>query len=119
MRELEGLLSYTGDGRVIWTSSITAHSRSFDINDWQGILWYVDVYANIQHNLIFIYYSKEPYESSKWACDLISIASSERFQKEETRIASFTTSPGIVASEIGELPVWVVKARILVHYIVS
>ncbi|KAL9538346.1 hypothetical protein MBANPS3_011003 [Mucor bainieri] len=99
MRELEGLLSYTGDGRIIWTSSITAHSKSFDINDWQGVL------------------CKEPYESSKWACDLISIATSERFQKDETRITSFTTSPGVVASEIGELPVWIVKARIVVHYI--
>lgn len=37
MRELENLLEKSGDGRVIWTSSITADSKSFDIDDWQGI----------------------------------------------------------------------------------
>lgn len=98
MRELETLLSKSGDGRVIWTSSITANKKNFDIEDWQGIK------------------SLEPYESSKWACDLVSIVSSERFAKEENHVSSFTTSPGVVASEIGELPVWVTKLRIVVHY---
>jgi hypothetical protein len=37
MRELEGLLSNSGDGRVVWTSSITASTANFDIDDWQGI----------------------------------------------------------------------------------
>jgi hypothetical protein len=37
MRELEKLLSNSGDGRIIWTSSITAGSSSFKIDDWQGI----------------------------------------------------------------------------------
>ncbi|KAI9468265.1 MAG: hypothetical protein EXX96DRAFT_591511 [Benjaminiella poitrasii] len=99
MRELEQLLSNSGDGRVIWTSSITAYNERFDINDWQGIQ------------------SKEPYESSKWACDLVSIVSSERFTRENSHIASFTTSPGVVASHIGELPMWITKARILLHYL--
>ncbi|KAI8639728.1 hypothetical protein BD408DRAFT_420990 [Parasitella parasitica] len=98
IRELESLLSKSGDGRVIWTSSITACSSSFDIDDWQGIK------------------SQEPYESSKWACDMIAIASSERFQKENNPITSFTTSPGVVASDIGGLPAWVCTARIFLHY---
>jgi hypothetical protein len=50
---------------------------------------------------------------------MVSIVSSERFAKEETRISSFTTSPGVVASDIGELPMWITKARIILHYIVS
>lgn len=37
MRELENLLSKSGDGRVIWTSSITASKKNFDIDDWQGV----------------------------------------------------------------------------------
>lgn len=37
MRELERLLSDSNDGRVIWTSSITAAKANFDIDDWQGI----------------------------------------------------------------------------------
>ncbi|KAI8968272.1 hypothetical protein BDF20DRAFT_827920 [Mycotypha africana] len=99
MRELERLLSHSGDGRVIWTSSVTAKNHCFDINDWQGIK------------------SHEPYESSKWACDLVSVISSERFARERSHISSFTTSPGVVASEIGALPCWVTKARILLHYL--
>jgi hypothetical protein len=64
-------------------------------------------------------YSKEPYESSKWACDLVSIVSSERFAKDQMKISSFTTSPGVVASDIGDLPGWITKARIILHYLVS
>lgn len=63
--------------------------------------------------------SKEPYESSKWACDLVSIVSSERFARDEVKISSFTTSPGVVASEIGGLPLWITKARIIAHYLVN
>lgn len=37
MRELEDLLEKSGDGRVIWTSSITADSTCFDIKDYQGV----------------------------------------------------------------------------------
>lgn len=62
--------------------------------------------------------SVEPYESSKWACDIISIALSERFAKDASQISSFTTSPGVVASEIGELPRWVINARVIAHYLV-
>ncbi|KAI8371112.1 hypothetical protein BD560DRAFT_396154 [Blakeslea trispora] len=98
MREMEDLLDKSGDGRIIWTSSITAKYDCFDIDDWQGIN------------------SKEPYESSKWACDLVSIQSNERFQREGLKISSFTTSPGVVASQIGGLATWIVYFRILFHY---
>lgn len=74
---------------------------------------------NLSTVLINSLYSHEPYESSKWACDMVSIASSERFAKEEARITSFTTSPGVVASDIGELPMWITKARIILHYLVT
>ncbi|KAI8335654.1 hypothetical protein EDC96DRAFT_524667 [Choanephora cucurbitarum] len=99
MREMEGLLDRSGDGRIIWTSSITAKYDCFDIDDWQGVK------------------SKEPYESSKWACDLVSIQSNERFQREGLKVSSFTTSPGVVASHIGGLAAWIVYCRILVHYL--
>ncbi|KAG0743361.1 hypothetical protein G6F57_008157 [Rhizopus arrhizus] len=99
MRELEDLLAASGDGRVIWTSSITSNKTCFDIEDWQGIK------------------SPIPYESSKWACDLVSVATHERFKAEKRPISSFTTSPGVVASQIGDLPLWITLVRIVLHYI--
>ncbi|SAM09774.1 hypothetical protein [Absidia glauca] len=99
MRSFEPLLSNSKDGRVVWTSSLTADGSCFDINDWQGIK------------------SLTPYESSKWACDLISVACHDRFQKENLPISSFTTSPGVVASNIGDLPYWVTELRKLLHYL--
>ncbi|CAO3610851.1 unnamed protein product [Cunninghamella blakesleeana] len=100
MRELEPLLSNTIEGsRVIWTSSSTAFSECFDINDWQGIK------------------CKLPYESSKWACDLLAIASNDYFQQHHLNITSFTTSPAVVASRIGNLPLWIIYLRICLHYL--
>jgi 17beta-estradiol 17-dehydrogenase/3beta-hydroxysteroid 3-dehydrogenase len=37
MREFEDLLDKSGDGRLLWTSSITSSKDFFDIEDWQGI----------------------------------------------------------------------------------
>ncbi|KAG0166321.1 hypothetical protein DFQ30_007337 [Apophysomyces sp. BC1015] len=99
IRELQQLLSKSGDGRVIWTSSITASGESFNIEDWQGVT------------------SKEPYESSKWACDLAAVAMNERFIQEGHAITSFSTSPGVVASSIGDLPRWITLLRTLLHYL--
>ena len=42
IRELEPLLKASGDGRVIWTSSGTASSSTFAIDDWQGVKAYVE-----------------------------------------------------------------------------
>ncbi|KAI9300397.1 hypothetical protein BJ944DRAFT_170888, partial [Cunninghamella echinulata] len=94
MRQLESLLSNSIDGsRVIWTSSSTALNELFDINDWQGIK------------------SELPYESSKWACDLLAVASNDYFQQHQLNITSFTTSPAVVASRIGNLPLWIIYLR--------
>ncbi|KAL1929449.1 hypothetical protein VTP01DRAFT_1587 [Rhizomucor pusillus] len=98
-RELESLLDASGDGRVIWTSSITAEKACFNIDDWQGIK------------------SLLPYESSKWACDLVAIATNDRYQEHKQHISSYTTSPGVVASCIGNLPLWIIKLRTLIHYL--
>lgn len=62
--------------------------------------------------------SPEPYESSKYACDLMAIALSERFEKDQIPIRAFTTSPGVVASQIGEFPSWVNSCRLVAHYMV-
>ncbi|KAI9491457.1 hypothetical protein BDB00DRAFT_833093 [Zychaea mexicana] len=97
-RELESLLHISGEGRVIWTSSLTAEKSVFDIEDWQGIR------------------SLMPYESSKWACDLVAIGSNTRYDNEKQNITSFSTSPGVVASSIGNLPIWITKLRTLIHY---
>ncbi|KAG1441261.1 hypothetical protein G6F56_011563 [Rhizopus delemar] len=99
MRELEDLLDASGDGRVIWTSSITSDITCFNIDDWQGVK------------------SVVPYESSKFACDLVSVVSHERFKAEKRHISSFTTSPGVVASQIGDLPIWITLFRIILHYV--
>ncbi|CAO3621456.1 unnamed protein product [Cunninghamella echinulata] len=100
MRQLEPLLSNSIDGsRVIWTSSSTALNELFDINDWQGIK------------------SELPYESSKWACDLLAVASNDYFQQHQLNITSFTTSPAVVASRIGNLPLWIIYLRMCLHYL--
>ncbi|KAF7720908.1 hypothetical protein EC973_005783 [Apophysomyces ossiformis] len=98
-RELEPLLSSSGDGRIIWTSSITANGEKFKMEDWQGVA------------------SLEPYESSKWACDLIAVGMNEEYKKHGLAITSFTTAPGVVASSIGDLPEWVTFVRTLLHYL--
>lgn len=62
--------------------------------------------------------SKFPYESSKWACDLISIKSNDRYSSEKHHIISFTTSPGVVASAIIDLPLILAKLRVGLQYVV-
>lgn len=116
MRELEDLLAASGDGRVIWTSSITSNKTCFDIEDWQGIKRYIK--KKLQFQIDLFHDSPIPYESSKWACDLVSVATHERFKAEKRTISSFTTSPGVVASQIGDLPLWITLVRIVLHYIV-
>ncbi|CAO3657961.1 unnamed protein product [Umbelopsis ramanniana] len=98
IRELEPLLKASGDGRVIWTSSGTASSSTFAIDDWQGVK------------------AKEPYESSKWATNITAIYMNEQFRKQNVPITSVITSPGVVASNIGGLPAWVGRVRRMVHY---
>ncbi|KAI7880676.1 NAD(P)-binding protein [Lichtheimia hyalospora FSU 10163] len=92
-RELENELDASGDGRIMWTSSLTAEKRLFNIDDWQGVK------------------SVLPYESSKWACDLVAIGSNERYKEQGSKIISYSTAPGVVASTIGNLPSWIRRFR--------
>ncbi|KAI9311471.1 hypothetical protein BX666DRAFT_1995442 [Dichotomocladium elegans] len=98
-RELEPLLEASGGGRIMWTSSPTAEKKLFNSKDWQGLA------------------SELPYEASKWACDLIGIGSNSRYQEKRQKILSYSTSPGVVASSIGNLPTWIRRLRILLHYL--
>ena len=72
----------------------------------------------MQHRLMSLF-SKEPYESSKWASNLIALKMSERFKQNHNPIISIITSPGVVASNIGGLPPWIGRVRRMVHYAVS
>lgn len=60
-----------------------------------------------------------PYESSKWACDLVALGSNEKYKEQGSKIVSYSTAPGVVASTIGNLPSWIRSVRIWIHYIVS
>jgi 17beta-estradiol 17-dehydrogenase/3beta-hydroxysteroid 3-dehydrogenase len=62
-------------------------------------------------------HSLEPYESSKWATDLMSILVSEQYEQQNKKVSSYITSPGVVASGIAGLPGWVVAARVLCHHL--
>ncbi|RUS15325.1 hypothetical protein BC937DRAFT_92587 [Endogone sp. FLAS-F59071] len=97
IREFEDLLSTSGDGRIIWTSSSTSEKDAFNIEDFQAI------------------HSDTPYESSKWATDLTSVYLNKHLAPRNVR--SFTTHPGVVASGIGNLALWIVAARTVLHYI--
>ncbi|KAJ8655341.1 hypothetical protein O0I10_009030 [Lichtheimia ornata] len=98
-RELEKELDASGNGRIMWTSSLTAEKRLFNIDDWQGVK------------------SVLPYESSKWACDLVALGSNEKYKEQGCKIVSYSTAPGVVASTIGNLPSWIRSVRIWIHYI--
>ncbi|KAI8975984.1 hypothetical protein BDB01DRAFT_853484 [Pilobolus umbonatus] len=99
IRELEEALARSGDGRVIWTSSLTADKEAFQVDDWQGIK------------------SITPYESSKRATDLIALAMHERFLSENKPILCLITSPGVVATDIGNLHPLINKARRMAHFV--
>ncbi|KAF9580110.1 hypothetical protein BGW38_003371, partial [Lunasporangiospora selenospora] len=61
IKGLEDQLNKTEDdpGRVIWTGSLTGEKNSYRASDWQGLE------------------SNMPYESSKWATDLLAIRLNE------------------------------------------
>ncbi|ELU18542.1 hypothetical protein CAPTEDRAFT_92645 [Capitella teleta] len=74
--------------QVIWTSSSNAKKSAFMLSD-------------IQHQ-----HGSEPYSSSKYATDMISVALNERFNQQG--IYSHTTCPGLVMTNLtyGILPSW-------------
>ncbi|RIB02154.1 hypothetical protein C2G38_2125880 [Gigaspora rosea] len=80
VRQLEDLLSISGDARIIWTSSDACNKDYFNFADYQCIE------------------GTNPYESSKYITDMIAIALNIRLNARH--IYSFTTSPGVVATNI-------------------
>lgn len=88
VRELEDFLGQNGPTQIIWTSSRSAHSGAFSLHD-------------IQHTN-----GQEPYSSSKYATDAVSVALNERLNQKG--IYSHVTSPGLVLSNLtfSILPSW-------------
>ena len=88
--ELESLLRaspYATPSRIIWTGSLEANPNDFHANDFQCL----------NPKL-----STNPYESTKYQCELTSLAMDERFLAHEQppALRSFTAHPGIVATSI-------------------
>lgn len=82
----------------------------------KGVKWEKNTFT--YHCWLIGVNSTFPYESSKWACDLISIKSNDRYISENHHIISFTTSPGVVASAIIDLPMVLAKLRVGLQYVV-
>jgi 3-keto steroid reductase len=82
-RALEAKLaaSRTGPGRVLWMSSLTVHTHTYDADDWQLV--------NSLH----------PYEGSKFQMDLICAEFSRR-AGPSAPVRHFTVHPGAVDSSI-------------------
>lgn len=78
VREIEDLLE--GGGRVVWSGSHSAMKKYFDFDD-------------IQHLK-----GVKPYQSSKFATDLISVALNRKLN--EKGIYSFDAAPGMVLSAL-------------------
>ncbi|XP_060585140.1 3-keto-steroid reductase/17-beta-hydroxysteroid dehydrogenase 7-like [Ruditapes philippinarum] len=89
VRELEDCLGKAQETQIIWTSSQNANSDDFS-------------YTDVQHRN-----GREPYSSSKYATDVVSVAFNDRLNKKG--IYSVTTCPGLVMSNLtlGILPAWV------------
>ncbi|KAF9207317.1 hypothetical protein BGZ49_000732 [Haplosporangium sp. Z 27] len=144
IKGLEDQLNKTEEdpGRVIWTSSITGEKACFKIEDWQGLeaeqpyessKWVADLLA-IRLNDIW---------AGNTTSGTSSATESDNTKKEDTvttrrvtrstskaalttddssspnakkNIVSIITHPGVVASGIGGLALWIVTLRIALHY---
>ncbi|RHZ82979.1 hypothetical protein Glove_101g44 [Diversispora epigaea] len=80
IHQLEDMLAAAGHARIIWTSSCTARRDDYNPIDYQCIE------------------GSSPYESSKYITDIISVALNSRLNQRN--IFSFTTHPGVVATNI-------------------
>ncbi|CAG8509025.1 4964_t:CDS:2 [Acaulospora morrowiae] len=80
IRQLEDVLASSDQSRIIWTSSRTAKRDDYNPSDYQ------------------CFRGPSPYESSKYVTDVIAIALNSRLNKRN--IHSFTTHPGVVATNI-------------------
>ncbi|KAL3832292.1 hypothetical protein ACJMK2_023947 [Sinanodonta woodiana] len=104
-RELEDCLGGTTTTQIIWTSSKSASNKYFHIEDMQHMI------------------GIEPYSSSKYGTDVLSVAINERLNKKG--VYSHTVSPGLVMSGMtyGILPDWlwtlIIPFLLLMRLIVS
>uniref|UniRef100_A0A672IEJ6 3-keto-steroid reductase/17-beta-hydroxysteroid dehydrogenase 7 n=2 Tax=Salarias fasciatus TaxID=181472 RepID=A0A672IEJ6_SALFA len=81
IRELEPLLCHAGQtSQLIWTSSSNAHRSAFNLED-------------IQHQR-----GSQPYSSSKYASDLLSLALNTHYNKQG--LYSSVTCPGFVMTSL-------------------
>lgn len=89
VRELEPLLGKESPSQVIWTSSRASIKSSFNVND-------------IQHKN-----GQDPYGSSKFGIDVMSVALNERLNKQN--IYSHTCCPGLVLTNLTSaiFPMWI------------
>lgn len=84
IRELEPVLCHAGlTSQLIWTSSSNAHPSAFSVDD-------------IQHRR-----GAQPYSSSKYACDLLSLALNTHYNKQVGHTRS--RARPFVASRIYEI----------------
>ncbi|KAI9189532.1 3-keto-steroid reductase [Blastocladiella emersonii ATCC 22665] len=84
VRELEPVLRAAGNARVVFASSWTASPKYFCPDDVQGV------------------YSAFPYQSSKYAVDLITLALEKRYAGSGIRF--FSTCPGTVYTSVIQIP---------------
>lgn len=83
IRELEPVLCHAGlTSQLIWTSSSNAHPSAFSVDD-------------IQHRR-----GTQPYSSSKYACDLLSLALNTHYNKQ---VGNPLLARPFVASRIYEI----------------
>ncbi|XP_068175984.1 3-keto-steroid reductase/17-beta-hydroxysteroid dehydrogenase 7 [Antennarius striatus] len=81
IRELEPVLCYAGrTSQLVWTSSSNAHRSAFNVED-------------IQHQR-----GTQPYSSSKYACDLLSLALNTHYNKQG--LSSSVICPGFVMTSL-------------------
>ncbi|CAD5117412.1 DgyrCDS6184 [Dimorphilus gyrociliatus] len=79
-RKLKELMACSTGAKIIWTSSSNANKRHFDLDD-------------IQHAR-----GKEPYSSSKYLIDLVSVAMNAEFS--QSGITSSVVNPGLVLTNM-------------------
>lgn len=107
--ELKSLLCatpYSTPSRIVWTGSLEANPNDFHASDFQCL----------DPKL-----SPNPYESTKYQCELTSLAMDDRLlSQNQSSLRSFTAHPGIVATSIfsGVIPAIMVIMMKMVFFLV-
>eukprot|EP00117_Sycon_ciliatum_P010701 scpid85639/ scgid12494/ 3-keto-steroid reductase; 17-beta-hydroxysteroid dehydrogenase 7; Estradiol 17-beta-dehydrogenase 7; PRL receptor-associated protein len=68
--------------RIIWSSSRSARKRHFNLKDIQALV------------------AIDPYSSSKFCCDALSVAWHERFSSSNGNVTSFSSCPGLAMTSL-------------------